>query len=80
MESINTPAHNERGPAFSRDGRYLYLSSDRPGGEGGYDLYVARWSGEDWVEVASLGPAVNGAADEGGPAVSADGDRLYFSS
>ena len=80
IEAINTPRHNERGPAFSQDGRYLYFSSDRPGGAGGYDLYVARWNAAKWDAIASLGLTVNSEGDDAGPAPAADGSRLYFSS
>lgn len=76
---INTPA-NERGPAFSRDGRFLYFSSDRADGEGGYDLYVAQWSGHDWDHVAGLGSSINSDADETGPALAPEDSHLYFSS
>ncbi|KAB2646445.1 MAG: hypothetical protein DVB27_07165 [Verrucomicrobia bacterium] len=79
LASINS-ASNDRGPAFSQDGRYLYFTSDRAGGAGGYDLYVARWDGKAWGGVESLGQPVNTAANELGPALSADGKRLYFSS
>ena len=58
ITSINTAA-NERGPGLSRDGNHLFFSSDREGGMGGYDLYVARWDGKSWTAVESLGEAVN---------------------
>ncbi|SVE37687.1 uncharacterized protein METZ01_LOCUS490541, partial [marine metagenome] len=77
--SLNSSA-NDRGPAFSRDGEYLYFASDREGGKGGYDLYVARKNGEGWSAAESLGETVNTADDERGPAPSADGKRLFFSS
>jgi len=79
LKSINTPA-NERGPAFSRDGKFLYFSSDRKGGRGGYDLYLARWDGKQWTAVKALPDSVNTASNERGPALSPDGTRLYFSS
>ena len=78
LKSLNTES-NERGPAFSRDGRHLYFSSDREGGTGGYDLYVAMNDGKDW-KVQSLGEGLNSQDDESGPAVSSDDNRLYFSS
>jgi len=78
IESLNSE-FNERGPAFSRDGRYLYFSSDREGGTGGYDLYVATPDEKGW-KVESLGPSLNSPEDEGGPAISSDNQKLYFSS
>lgn len=79
LASLNT-ASNERGPAFSHDGRYLYFSSDRAGGQGGDDIYVARWDGQEWTGVEALGTTINSPARETGPAPTADGKRLYFSS
>jgi len=79
IESINSKA-NERGPALSKDGNYLYFASDRDGGSGGYDLYVARWDGTIWTAVELLDDSVNSPADEFGPALSADDSQLVFSS
>jgi len=79
LSALNTEA-DERGPAFSRDGRYLYFSSDREGGQGGTDIYVARWNGQEWTGVGALGTTVNSPAHETGPAPTTDGNRLYFSS
>lgn len=79
LASLNT-ASNERGPAFSHDGRYLYFSSDRAEGQGGDDIYVARWDGRAWTGVEALGTTINSPARETGPAPTADGKRLYFSS
>ncbi|MFT5410815.1 MAG: hypothetical protein ACI8XO_002798 [Verrucomicrobiales bacterium] len=79
LSSINTGA-NERSPELSRDGRSLYFSSDRKGGAGGYDLFVARLDGANWKQARVLPTAINSKADELGAALSADGARLYFSS
>ncbi|MEE3179675.1 MAG: hypothetical protein VX317_08330, partial [Verrucomicrobiota bacterium] len=79
LTALNTET-DERGPAFSRDGRYLYFSSDREGGQGGTDIYVARWNGQEWTGVEALGTTVNSPAHETGPAPTTDGKRLYFSS
>jgi len=40
-ETINSPG-NEINPFFMQDGMTLYFASDRPGGMGGYDIYVTR--------------------------------------
>ena len=79
LAALNTEA-NERGPAFSQDGRYLYFSSDRKGGQGGYDLYVTRWDGTGWSEATALSTTINSPANEGGPALQRDDAQIYFSS
>lgn len=33
--------HSDAGPALSPDGRYLYFTSNRAGGQGGWDIYAA---------------------------------------
>ena len=71
---------NDRGPAFSPDGEYLYFVSNREDGEGGYDLYVTRRDGNGWSVPEPLGEDVNTEKDELGPAISSDGKRLFFSS
>lgn len=77
--ALNSKFH-ERAPTFSRDGRYLFFSSDRPGGMGGYDIWVARWDGAEFAWPQPLGRMVNSPFDEIGPTVSADDKKLYFSS
>ena len=79
MTHLNTDG-NERGAAFSRDGKYLYFSSDREGGAGGYDIYVSRFDGSTWTAVERLGDAINSSWDETGPASSTDDSKLFFSS
>ena len=60
------------------DGRYLYFSSDRPGGLGGQDLWVSERTDDDWGEPVNLGPPINTATNEARPFVSADGQELWF--
>lgn len=79
LTTLNTEA-NERGPAFSGDGRSLYFSSNREGGEGGTDIYVAFWNGTEWVGAEALRTTINSPANESGPALSPDDSKLYFSS
>jgi hypothetical protein len=38
---INIPSYIDASPTFSADGALLYFSSDRPGGFGSYDLWLA---------------------------------------
>jgi hypothetical protein len=68
--SINTSA-NERSPALSRDGHYLFFASDRPGGFGALDLWVSwrRHTHDDfgWEAPVNLGDLVNSATTDAGP-------------
>lgn len=72
--------YDDLGPSPSHDGQSLFFYSDRPGGQGGYDLWVARRSGDAWQSPTNLGPQVNSTYNEYGPAPSPDGGRLFFSS
>jgi tetratricopeptide (TPR) repeat protein len=76
---INTKYH-ESSACVSSDGKYLYFSSDRPKGIGGFDIYVAEKTGDTWGNVKNLGNVINTVKDEADPYISADGKVLYFSS
>ncbi|MHC4943134.1 MAG: VWA domain-containing protein [Planctomycetota bacterium] len=79
MEAINTPS-DELGPELSRDGRFLIFYSDRPGGIGGYDIWISRFDGETWNAPENPGEVINSEFNEYGPGLSPDGGRLFFSS
>ncbi|MBM4072825.1 MAG: hypothetical protein FJ271_28440 [Planctomycetes bacterium] len=79
VAELNSAA-DDIGPAFSADGRELYFYSNRPGGLGGFDLYVSRREGGRWTAPRNLGPSVNSPAHEYDPALAPDGQSLYFSS
>ncbi|HET6881531.1 MAG TPA: hypothetical protein VFI31_15315, partial [Pirellulales bacterium] len=79
VTELNTP-WDEVGVSVNGDGRQLYLASDRRGGKGGYDLYVALRRASGWGVPKNLGATVNTAADELEPAITVDGSQLYFSS
>ena len=76
---LNTPA-DDIGPVLSSDGQSLYFYSNRAGGVGGFDLYVAHRGQDDWDTPQNLGPQVNSPAHEYDPALSADGLTLFFAS
>jgi Tol biopolymer transport system component len=74
-------------PAFSRDGHLLFFASNRPGGCGGNDIYVARRQNKrddfGWEEPRNLGCVVNSASDDFGPNYFETDDGtpvLYFNS
>jgi WD40-like Beta Propeller Repeat len=77
---INSSGANENGLRLSLDGKTLYFSSNRQGGFGSSDLYVATRQSKNhpWSVPQNLGPLVNTALFEGFPTPSADGNTLYF--
>lgn len=76
LGEINTP-YREVSFFISRDGKFAYFSSDRPGGKGGLDIYYVKKSGENtWTGAKLLN--INSKYDEDAPYF--DGEYLYFSS
>jgi hypothetical protein len=65
-----------------KDGRELFLSSDRAGTIGGLDFWVARREStlDPWSMPENLGPIVNSTAFEQRPAISWDALTLIFTS
>jgi WD40-like Beta Propeller Repeat len=49
----------DSGGAISRNGLSLYVSSNRPGGFGGFDLYVSHRHGHAWGRAVNLGSTIN---------------------
>lgn len=80
MLNISDPGYWDSTPTFSTDGRTLYFSSTRDGGEGGIDLYSARMENSGrFTRPRNLGPEINTPGDEMFPYVADDG-TLYFAS
>jgi Tol biopolymer transport system component len=79
--SLNTDA-DEWHCALSGDGLSIFFVSDRPGGFGGFDLWVAQrpHRNADWAAARNLGPNLNTSTDEFTPELSPDGHWLFFSS
>lgn len=80
VAELNTSGWDDTMPNVSKDGREIVLASNRPGGEGSFDVWRStRDSVHDaWSSPANLGPAVNTAAGETRPSLSWHGERLYF--
>ncbi len=73
------PQHNYGHPYVSPDGRRIYFVSDRPGGEGGTDIWYSDNLGNQWGEPKNMGPRINTPGNEMYPYLSAD-STFYFSS
>src|SRR3989442_6523315 len=78
---VNSPFGDNR-PAISKDGLSLYITSGRPGGCGGLDIWVSHRASVDdpWGPPQNLGPTVNSSVNDVAPAFSPDGHRMYFHS
>jgi hypothetical protein len=77
--SFAKQSFNMMHPAISPDGQWMAFSSDRPGGEGGLDLWLVRRQGDGWARPYNPGPPLNTSAHDGFPFFAADG-RLFFAS
>lgn len=83
--NVNSP-YDDRAPALSRDGHWLFFGSDRPGGQGGSDLWVS-WrahTNDDfgWGPAVNLASGINTPGNELAPDPFEDDDvgipLLYF--
>lgn len=78
--NINTRFY-ESHAAISYDGKRLYFTSNRPGGQGELDIYVSeRGSGDNWGRAVNLGPTINTPFNEDTPFITEDGQTLFFAS
>jgi peptidoglycan-associated lipoprotein len=85
QEAVVTPFSSDEfsteHPTLSRDGKKLYFSSDRPGGQGSFDIYVVDVN-EDGTfgQPVNMGPTINTPHREQFPFINDDGTTLYFAS
>lgn len=81
-ESVNVPGYKSINPFVSLDESKLYFSSNRPGGEGGMDLWVIDLDERGHVtgEARNLGRPVNTVLDEVSPFFHEASSTLFFSS
>jgi outer membrane protein OmpA-like peptidoglycan-associated protein len=60
---VNT-ASDEMSPSIAADGTTLYFGSNRPGGKGGFDIYVGKVGTSGVRDVKGMAAPINTAADE----------------
>ena len=79
-ESINSEGFKEASISISPDGNILFFASDRPGGQGGIDIYYSiKDRNGEWARSKNLGPKINTEYDDDAPFIDYDGKTLYFS-
>ena len=78
--AVNSRAWDSQ-PSLSADGRTIYFVSNRPGGQGGRDLWFSTLSEEgEWLPAQNMGQEINTKADELSPFIHASNTYLYFAS
>jgi hypothetical protein len=78
--NINTKFY-ESHAAISSDGKKLYFTSNRDGGQGNLDIYVSeKESTGDWGPAVNLGSAINTPFNEDTPFITQNDSVLYFCS
>jgi hypothetical protein len=77
--TFNTPSLDGC-PFISPDGKKFFMASDRPGGLGGIDIWVASRANEDepWGAPVNVGAPVNSAFNDFCPTLDRDGHRFFF--
>lgn len=83
-ESMGKPVNTsywEGGACLSPDGKKLFFTSERPGGQGKSDIWmIEKIDKKVWGKPLNLGPEINSANDEGGLFLAPDGKTLFFCS
>ena len=84
IEKLPSPinsSYHESSASVSPDGKIIYFISNRPGGNGGRDVwYCIKDSGGKWGKEVNLGNSINSEMDEESVFIHPDGKTLYFSS
>jgi WD40-like Beta Propeller Repeat len=80
VSGLNDAAGNDIQPNVRKDGLEVVFSSNRPGGAGLQDIWVAtrQTVHHSWAPPVNLGPAVNTAASETRPSLSWRAEQLLF--
>lgn len=81
LPELSSPFLEQR-PSIRRNGREMFLVSNRPGGAGGSDLWVSTRDTlfQVWAAPENLGPIVNGPFNDFTPYIAERGRALYFAS
>ena len=80
VPNVNSP-QNELAVAISDDALEMFLTSDRPGGTGGYDIYRSTRASpvSPWTAAVAVS-GVNTASHDMDPSLTGDARELFFSS
>lgn len=77
-EGVNLAGYGQALPSLTPDGQTLFWQSNRPGGEGGWDIWMSNRESGSWGDPINAGPAINTAGNEGGPSYNGARNSLCF--
>ncbi len=79
--NVNLPGYKSQQPFVSMDGTKLFFSSNRPGGKGGFDIWMAPIDGNGFIgEAQNLKEPINTPGDEVTPFLHDLSNTLFFAS
>ena len=67
-----------KGFALNADGKIMYLTNQKAGGIGGFDILISELKGAIWSDPVNPGTPINSKLHDGCPSVAVDGNTLYF--
>ena len=78
---VNVKGFNSIQPFVTRDGKYLFFSSNKPGGSGKYDLWYCPLRTDGSLgQAVNFGPSINTSEDEQAPYYNTKTRKLLYSS
>ncbi len=83
IKSISPLEYNTFAPFLAADGVTLYFSSNKPGGQGGQDIWMCKRlddTFQNWSEPVNLGPSVNSDDWDAYYCLDAKGEEAYMTS
>lgn len=78
--SVNAPGSSSQQPFVTKDGKFLFYSSNRSGGQGGFDIWYAPLNNGKPGASVNAGAVINTAYDEQAPYYHDASQTLVFSS
>src|SRR5262245_53747438 len=80
LGSVVNTGLSDQHPAISPDGLSLYITSNRPGGQGNQDLWVSHRAdtNDAWGTPVNLGNVINGVGRDFSPVFSPDGHWMIY--
>ena len=76
---FNSDEYSCAHPTLSADETKLYFASDRPGGQGGMDIWMVTKNGDAWGEPTNLGPEINTPKNDAFPFIHSSGNLIFTS-